>query len=358
MPPLVSILMPAYNAAAFIGEAIGSVLAQTEPRWELLIVDDGSTDRTAAIAAGFPDPRIRLFTQPNGGEAAARNTALRHARGSHIAFLDADDVFLPGHLETALALLSARPANSGVYSDGFYVDARGTRLAPLSSRRRGTFEGDVFEQTVRASDALSPPCCIVLKAESIGRARLEFDTGLQFGVDWDFLTRFAEHGRFLYADRPTCLYRVHQTNLSRRVAGRDRDPSHARCREKAIRLPRFPECSLSTRAYAFYDLLVALLDGQPARQAAITEWPQFRALPVKEQARLWRLMASHAVVGGGGRAWVEGCLARSAVLDPADRRGSAVNLLFRAAPRLCRLALKLRRFPNARPSAAFPPGVS
>src|SRR5512145_295142 len=98
-------MMPAYNAEVYIRQSIDSVLAQTYPNWELVIVDDGSTDRTGEIASEYGDPRIRVFRQENGGEAAARNTALKNIQGEFLAFLDADDLYLPDHLEVSVEYL-------------------------------------------------------------------------------------------------------------------------------------------------------------------------------------------------------------------------------------------------------------
>ena len=107
----VTIVTPAFNAAAHLGEMIESVLAQTYGDFELLIVDDGSTDRTAAIAATYcdRDPRIVLLRTPNRGPSGARNLALRHARGAYIAFLDSDDLWQPDYLESQLRTLASDP---------------------------------------------------------------------------------------------------------------------------------------------------------------------------------------------------------------------------------------------------------
>jgi glycosyltransferase involved in cell wall biosynthesis len=122
--PDISILMTAFNAAAFLGEAIESVLQQETSRsWELIFVDDGSQDETLAIAEQyklrFPD-RIFLFTHPdraNHGISAARNLALRQARGALLTFLDADDVWLPHHLETSASLLADMPEVTMLYGE-------------------------------------------------------------------------------------------------------------------------------------------------------------------------------------------------------------------------------------------------
>lgn len=105
---LVSIVTPAYKAAAFVADAIRSVQAQTYADVEMLVVDDGSPDDTAAKVAAFADhdPRIKLIRQPNAGPAMARQTALDHARGRYVAFLDSDDYWLPGKLEQQIAFMA------------------------------------------------------------------------------------------------------------------------------------------------------------------------------------------------------------------------------------------------------------
>ena len=99
MTELVSILIPAYNAERWLGATIESALAQTWPAKEIIVVDDGSTDRTLAVARGFGDRGVQVITQANRGAAAARNTALRAARGAWIQFLDADDLLNPRKIE-------------------------------------------------------------------------------------------------------------------------------------------------------------------------------------------------------------------------------------------------------------------
>lgn len=106
--PLVSVIMPSFNAERFIAESIESVIAQTVRDWELIVVDDGSTDGTAAIVAAYRqrDPRIRLITQPaNRGPAAARNIGLDQAQGELIAFIDSDDVWFPEKTEKQIAAM-------------------------------------------------------------------------------------------------------------------------------------------------------------------------------------------------------------------------------------------------------------
>jgi glycosyltransferase involved in cell wall biosynthesis len=341
-PPLVSIMMPAYNAAAYIGQAIESVLAQTYPHWELILVNDGSTDETADIAAAYADERIHLIHQENGGEAAARNTALGHMSGDLLAFLDADDLYKPHHLQTAVDYLRHHPHHPSVYMDGHYIDQEGKVMEPLSSQRRGPFSGDIFEQVVRASDVFGPPTCTVLNRAVVVEHGLTFDTDIVIGPDWDFLTHYAQFAHFGYVDESTCLYRVHQSNVTVRVDLERRALYTARCREKAIQLPRFADCSLATRRAVFYELLVEMLNGHPQRQTAVLGWPQFQALPAAEQARLLRLMFREGLLRGIERPYLDAWLQQARQKSPTDRRGAWLYRLYDLSPALCHLFLRTK----------------
>jgi glycosyltransferase involved in cell wall biosynthesis len=109
---LVSIIVPAYNAELYLAETLRSVLAQTWPWIEIIVINDGSRDGTMSVAASFADPRIKLINQPNGGAAAARNRGLQEARGEFMQFLDADDLLAPDKLERQLTRLI--PSGAGV----------------------------------------------------------------------------------------------------------------------------------------------------------------------------------------------------------------------------------------------------
>lgn len=123
--PRISVLMPAYNATATIGEAVDSVLRQTCKDWELVIVDDGSDDGTSEAVRRFDDPRIRLLEQPRQGVSVARNRAFEASRGELLAFLDADDRFAPEKLAVQAELLDRRPEVGSVYCAHRRVDLAG-----------------------------------------------------------------------------------------------------------------------------------------------------------------------------------------------------------------------------------------
>jgi len=119
---LVSVVMPAYNSEKYIGDAISSVLKQTYPFFELIIVDDGSTDRTREIVSSFSDERIVLLThEKNRGVAEARNTALKKARGKWVALIDSDDVWLPERLEKLLLILNERSEEKHFIADDMVI---------------------------------------------------------------------------------------------------------------------------------------------------------------------------------------------------------------------------------------------
>jgi len=353
-PGLVSVMMPAYNAERYIGQAIESVLAQRYSHWELIVVNDGSSDGTAGIVAGYKDPRIRVFHQKNQGESAARNRSLDEMRGQFVAFLDADDVFYPHHLELTVGHLQEHPQWDAVYTDGYHCDEEGNRLAPLSSRRRGPFTGDIFEELVRASDVHGPPTCVVLHRRPILEQDLRFDPEIVIGPDWEFMTRYAQWTQFAYLDDHTVLYRIHQTNISVRVGLQRRAIYIARCREKAFQLQRFRQCSLETQVAVFYDLLVNLLVGHPQRQQAIMEVTAFRSLPAVERARLLRLAAGRALSWDGDRAYVGQWLREAQALNPSDLRNVLLSSLYRLHPSLCRLFVRLRTLGQTPPLTAPP----
>ena len=331
-------MMPAYNAERYVAGAIRSVLAQTYSRWELVVVDDGSEDRTAEVVRGFADSRIILVQQANRGEGAARNTALRHMSGEYVAFLDADDAYLPGHLELAVAYLRAHPATSAVYTDGYYCDEAGNRLQTLSSRRRGPFTGRLFEEVVRASDVFGPPGCVVLRRDVVLNNHLWFDEGLFCCTDWDFLTRYADVA--LFGNLPDCTYdyRVHLASITGRMGFHKRAFYIAKCRAKAVKMASFRACSLATRSAVFYDLLVQQLRGHPDLQAEIICWPEFRELPPQTQARIIRLMASKTLVFDGPRPHLGRWLGLSWRLNRADLRAALLAASYRLSPALCRSA--------------------
>lgn len=210
-PDLISVLIPAYNAAAYLGEAIESVFAQTHRPLEVVVVDDGSDDDTAAVAAGFGD-RIRFAGQQRGGGGSARNAAVALARGSQLAFLDADDRFLPHKLERQLAALRLDPELDMVFG---HVREFVSPELPAEARA-----------AIRTPVAAAPwtaPNVMLIRRESFERVG-PFATDLRVGETVDWYARAIDAGlKGLTLPEIVLERRLHATNtgMRERDAGLD-----------------------------------------------------------------------------------------------------------------------------------------
>ena len=207
--PEVSVVIPAYNASGTILDAINSVLTQTIEDFELLVVNDGSSDRTAEIVRDVPDPRVHLLDRCNGGASAARNTGIEHATGYWVAFLDADDVWLPRKLETQLRRMRSTPGCMASQGSAYFVDRH---LKQLSFHRCVPDENPLltFLRFQNLPNAASSWIVRRSLFDEIGG----FDTSLVMHEDWDLSIRLARHAKPLCIDEPLTLYRVHSGNRS------------------------------------------------------------------------------------------------------------------------------------------------
>jgi glycosyltransferase involved in cell wall biosynthesis len=196
--PKVSVVVPAYNAAAFVRRAVDSVLAQTWADRELLVVDDGSRDGTRDVLAGYGD-RVRVLAQTNAGPAAARNHGLREARGRYVAFLDADDWWLPSKLERQVALLDTRP------DMGFCSTA--TRVmtdngAPAGDWPCAAIDGSLLETLFVRSAAVSGSTSGVLARRELVLEAGGFDESLRGFEDPDLWIRLAARAGYACIPEP------------------------------------------------------------------------------------------------------------------------------------------------------------
>jgi glycosyltransferase involved in cell wall biosynthesis len=199
--PLVSVVMPVYNGERYLAEAIDSVLGQDYRRREIVVVDDGSTDGSAAIARARGVLYVR---QPNQGVAAARNAGLAAARGTLIAFLDQDDVWLPHKLEAQVGFLAARPSVDLVISAIEIMVEPGT--TPLEWFNPDW--GMEIQTVVQLGAALLRRTCF----ERVG----DFDTGYRYASDTDWILRARDAGLVLETASDVCMrYRMHERNSSR-----------------------------------------------------------------------------------------------------------------------------------------------
>jgi glycosyltransferase involved in cell wall biosynthesis len=209
--PLVSAVVPAYNAARTLRAAVESILLQTVVDMEVIVVDDGSEDETAEVARAIADPRVRLISQPNLGASAARNAGIHSARGRYVAFLDADDLWLPDKLARQLALLDSRRDVHAVHCGAIYVD---DELRVLSVRRCRPWR-DALLDVLHFENLSAFPSTLVAKREKLEQRG--FDPSLVMHEDWDMAIHAARHWHLQPVEEPLALYRVHRANRSRDV---------------------------------------------------------------------------------------------------------------------------------------------
>lgn len=217
MSDRVSVVIPAYNAEPFLAETLRSVLEQTLAPLEVLVVDDGSTDRTGEIARLFGPP-VRCIRQENRGLSGARNTGIREARGELIALLDADDLWLPRKLERQVELLSRNPEALAAFTLTEFIDASGRLLRTSSAPRYP----DLVEALLLYSCVVGPPSAAVIRRVALDRMGL-FDGRFSQCADWDMWLRLAEAGPIVTADEPLVRYRVHAGNMSKNIPLLERD---------------------------------------------------------------------------------------------------------------------------------------
>jgi glycosyltransferase involved in cell wall biosynthesis len=214
-PPTVSIILPTFNRLRFLRPAVESVFAQTYTDWELVIADDGSDEPTQAyLAAIHKPPRVRvLLCSHTGSPARVRNAALREAKGTFVAFLDSDDLWLPRKLELQLQTLQSRPRCRWSYTAFIQVDGENAVLPEESRRLWVPNEGAVFETIVAGKVSLRSPSLVVVARELLSQVG-GFDEKLDSAEDMDLWARLAQHSELALINEPLARIRVHTENYS------------------------------------------------------------------------------------------------------------------------------------------------
>jgi teichuronic acid biosynthesis glycosyltransferase TuaG len=210
--PLVSVIVPAYNAEKYIKATIESALEQTYRNLEVVVGDDGSTDGTREIvqALAARDPRVKYFSQKNAGQSAARNLAIAHAQGKYIAFLDADDLFLPTKLEEQVGYLEAHPDCGVSYCNIYhFFDGDPTHLYRFDVP---TPSGLLFDKLLRAN--FINPLTVVLRKELLDRYGAFEPTFRRVDEQYLWLKLSWNGAQFCHLPRALGRYRVHRASLS------------------------------------------------------------------------------------------------------------------------------------------------
>jgi glycosyltransferase involved in cell wall biosynthesis len=204
-----TVVIPAYNAAAWIGDAIRSAAAQRPAPVEILVVDDGSADDTAAVAGALPG--VRVVRRPNGGEAAARNTGLREARVRWVSFLDADDTFLPYRQQRLAEHIAAHPEHAVVATDALVEVGGAVRTTHYGQRGMEFPHTDQRGALLDGNPLISHVMCDRDRLLALGG----FDESLSHACDWDMWLRYVlDGGTIGLVDAPLSRYRRHVASMT------------------------------------------------------------------------------------------------------------------------------------------------
>jgi len=215
--PEVSVIIPSYNSAKYLTDAVDSVLNQTFREYEVLVVDDGSTDNTEAVMRGYRGP-VRCIRQRNSGVAAARNCGIKESRGRYLAFLDADDTWRHDKLEAQVRALRRNSVFRACYTAFTVV---GPDLTPIGVKRSHR-EIASLEDLLLRGNVIGSICSVVCE-RSLFETAGGFDPSLSQCADWDMWVRISTLTEFLYLDEPLVTYRQHAANMSRDACLLERD---------------------------------------------------------------------------------------------------------------------------------------
>jgi glycosyltransferase involved in cell wall biosynthesis len=207
--PTVSVIVPTYNTIAYLPDAIESILKQTFEDFEILLVNDGSTDSTAQWAEKLTDPRIRYIEQKNQGLSAARNTGIDLAQGRYIGLLDADDLWEPTKLEKQVALLDANPDIGMVHSWVTFMDGQGRSTGRIWKTQA---EGMALSQLLHRNDVAV--LSVLVRRECFAKVG-GFDPKLRSLEDWDMWLRLAVDYPIAVIKEPLAYYRQLPGSMSR-----------------------------------------------------------------------------------------------------------------------------------------------
>lgn len=208
----ISIIIPAYNAESTILETIKSVQEQSFSDWELIVINDGSTDNTIELVNAIKDSRIKIFSYENGGLPVARNRGISQATADFIAFLDADDLWTVDKLELQLAALQKNPKAGVAYSWTLNMNETGDTF---HSGDNVFFKGNVYGELLITNFIANGSNPLIRREaiESVG----EFDPTLSSCEDWDYWFRLASHWDFVVVPKPQILYRHSSRSMSAKV---------------------------------------------------------------------------------------------------------------------------------------------
>jgi glycosyltransferase involved in cell wall biosynthesis len=337
--------MPAFNGRRYLEQALDSMLAQSYADWELLFIDDGSTDDSAQIAKAYSDPRIRYFHQRNPGQAAALNHGLDVARGELITTLDVDDWYTADSLSARVEKLRGDPSIGAVYGDGVFCTAAGEEIKRFRSLIPHEYEGDIFPSLI-SNPFFGTGANVLVRRAVLEEHGIRYDPSLVWCQDYDFYLRIAEVCRFGRVSIPTVWYRQHDANMTATMPSERRIESLFRTKFRVLESGRFPGISLQDRCTFFYELVRNDLYTRIPYQIRIFGHPRFLDLPSEEQARLLRLVGVGYLSNGCLPEFAADCIQRARRTNRNDLKSQILAILLKLDPRLARRAVRLWSTPS------------
>ena len=246
--PLISVIIPCYNQAHFLAQAIDSVLAQTYSHFEIIVINDGSPDNIQEVMLPYlSDPRIILHNQANQGLSNARNTGIKLAQGQFFQFLDSDDWITPSKFDLQVNQLLADPSAAFSYCNFFYYYEDTDQLEEMPGEKIAFFEEDPL--TAFWTHSIFPPASIVIRREWVERTG-EFRAGLPVAEDYDYWLRAVALGaRARYLDVPLAFYRRHSQNLTTTTKGTNLEDTFIKIRAYFVK--EFPQEAARASFLAF-----------------------------------------------------------------------------------------------------------
>lgn len=206
----VSAIITAYNSETFVGEAISSVLEQSCPVDDIVVVDDGSTDRTGEIATSYAQQGVRYLYQENRGPGAARNLGIRETRGEIVTFLDADDTWLKDKNKLQLEFLSEHPEIALVSGFAWWWNTAENQRR-VAGRAPASMEA--LRRDMMVYNVIGNPSRVMLRRSALIDAGM-FDETIRWGQDWDMWLRMIARDQAAILTTPVIVYRWHENNLS------------------------------------------------------------------------------------------------------------------------------------------------
>jgi len=210
--PKVSVNIPCYNSAPFIKATLESVLNQTYKDFEIIVIDDGSTDDTEKIVKSIKDPRIKYLYKVNEGLSKARNRAIDFSIGEYIAFLDHDDLWLPDKLEKQIKLFEDNKGLGLVFSDTYVLKNNKKENATYFKRCKPK-KGYIFEELLFGRSNFIPLLTVMMR-KNIFKEIGQFKEEYVIGEEYELFLRAAEKYEFDYVNKPLATYRIHSGNTS------------------------------------------------------------------------------------------------------------------------------------------------